>query len=69
MPFMRLAQTFSDSRSIFIQCSAPFKEELNGWIGKLAVVSETVEGWLAVQARILCTCTQGNGIPVVRISP
>ena len=30
--------------------SAPFKEEVGAWIGKLATVSEAVEGWLAVQA-------------------
>ena len=31
-------------------CSQPFKEEVCAWIGKLATVSEAVEGWLAVQA-------------------
>jgi len=31
-------------------CSAPFKEEVGAWIGKLATVSEAIEGWLAVQA-------------------
>ena len=31
-------------------CSAPFKDEVASWIGKLATVSESVEGWLAVQA-------------------
>ena len=30
--------------------SLPFKEEVGAWIGKLATVSEAVEGWLAVQA-------------------
>ena len=33
-----------------LPCSAPFKEEVGAWIGKLATVSEAVEGWLAVQA-------------------
>ena len=35
--------------SVLPFCSSPFKEEVQSWIGKLAVVSETIEGWLAVQ--------------------
>lgn len=30
--------------------SAPFREEVNGWINKLSTVSETVEQWLMVQS-------------------
>ena len=30
--------------------SAPFREEVNGWINKLSTVSEIVEQWLMVQS-------------------
>ena len=30
--------------------SAPFREEVNGWITKLSTVSEIVEQWLMVQS-------------------
>lgn len=30
--------------------SAPFREEVNGWIVKLSTVSEIIEQWLMVQS-------------------
>lgn len=34
----------------YLRYSAPFREEVNGWIVKLSTVSEIIEQWLMVQS-------------------